>query len=187
MGDQASERGLGGFARLSSSWAPLRGPLLSLCRPLLATLAYSGLAWKRPERVSPAPGQARFAKALPPGLTPCSPCPRKGGEKGQTDVHYSNALRGWTCWSLVLFCFLNDLGVAGKLTLLRTHGAFVLEDDMLKAKAPSFKAILSHQGYLLASLWVRHGNAAGTYNGDSGRHHLCQDKAKRLVRKVLIA
>lgn len=129
MGDGASERGLGGFApRRSELDSSVDHSCLSAapCCLLARTAARveeacAGLTC--PERLLAlhCQGPAQSGKVLPPGRTQGSPCPRKGGEKGQIDVCLSSALQGWTPWSLVLFCMVNDLDVASKRKLLKMH------------------------------------------------------------------
>ena len=135
MGDRASERGLGGFARLGSE-------LGSSADHSCLSAAPAGCLRAQRARVDeacagltcPGASQARSEKSWPPP-TPTvrphgpSPCLRKGREKGQTDVHFSSALRRWTPWSLVLFCILNGLEVTEKLRLLKIPGEFSLEND----------------------------------------------------------
>lgn len=154
MGDRASERGLGGFARLGSE---LGSSADHSCLSAAPCWLLAGTAGTRGRglRGSHLPrGQARSEKSCPPPrpVRPHgrSPCPRKGRDKGQTDVHFSSALRRWTPWSLVLFCILNGLEVTGKLGLLKMPGEFSLENDALKAEAPYFKAVLTYQGCLLS-------------------------------------
>lgn len=135
MGDRASERGLGGFARLGSelgSSADHSCLSAAPCWLLADTAGTRGRGLRGSHLPWGQPGPLRKILATPhPPVRPHgrSPCLRKGREKGQTDVHFCSALRRWTPWSLVLFCILNGLEVAGKLRLLKIPGEFSLEND----------------------------------------------------------
>lgn len=128
----AGSVGSRGWAR---SWAPPRTTPVSLPPPAGCLRAQRARVDEACAGLTcPGASQARSEKSWPPP-TPTvrphgpSPCLRKGREKGQTDVHFSSALRRWTPWSLVLFCILNGLEVTEKLRLLKIPGEFSLEND----------------------------------------------------------
>ena len=140
MGDLASERGLGGFARLGSELGSSvdHSCLSAATCWLLACTA--GTRGRGPLR------QILARSSHTDGLPDQG---REGSRDKQTSTSPTSCEDGHPGPS-VLFCILNGLDVAGKQKLLKTQGEFGLENDVLNTKAPSLEAVLSYQGCLLS-------------------------------------
>lgn len=111
--ERASERGLGGFARLGSELgSSVDHSCLSAapCWLLVSTAGTRGRGLRGSHLPGARPAQPKPGPEVAQGW---SPCPSKGEKEGQADIDFS-APQGWTPWSLVLLCILTGLEVAEK-------------------------------------------------------------------------